>query len=132
MNINGRDITAADLVNQIDMLHSGWCKLMYKYISTDKTFLKDMPGTNYKKRQLLNELIEHFTETKSFSLVSSSIYVYLVLSLSSKACTIERPSAYAKSTGTAFPTCLYCAEIGPRNCKASGKDCSRAASRGVI
>ena len=45
MNINGRDITAADIVNQLDILHSGWCKLMYKCISTDKTFLKDMQGT---------------------------------------------------------------------------------------
>ena len=66
MNINGRDITAADLVNQIDMLHAGWCKLMYKYISTDKTFLKDMPGTNYKKRQLIDELVEHFVETEEY------------------------------------------------------------------
>ena len=35
MNINGRDITAADLIEQIDMLHSGWCNIMYKHISTD-------------------------------------------------------------------------------------------------
>ena len=66
MNINGRDITAADLINQLDTIHSGWCKLMYKYISTDKTFLKDMPGTNYKKRQLINELVEHFIETEEY------------------------------------------------------------------
>ena len=50
MNINGKDITPADLLDQIDMLHTGWCELMYKYISIDKTFLKDMPGTNYRKR----------------------------------------------------------------------------------
>ena len=66
MNINGRDITAADLVMQIDMLRAGWCELMFKYISTDKTFLKDMPVTNYTKRQLINELIEHFTETEEY------------------------------------------------------------------
>tara|TARA_R110001592_G_scaffold221162_1_gene475906 strand:+ start:672 stop:908 length:237 start_codon:yes stop_codon:yes gene_type:complete len=66
MNINGRDITAADLVDQIDMLHSGWCKLMYKYISTDKTFLKDMQGTNYMKRQLIDELVEHFVSTEEY------------------------------------------------------------------
>jgi len=66
MNINGRDITAADLVDQIDMLHSGWCKLMYKYISTDKSFLKDMHGTNYKKRQLIDELVEHFVSTEEY------------------------------------------------------------------
>ena len=66
MNINGRDITAADLLNEIDMLHSGWCRLMYKYISTDKSFLKDMPGTNYKKRQLIDELVEHFIETEEY------------------------------------------------------------------
>jgi len=66
MNINGRDITQADLIEQIDMLRSGWCKLMYKCISTDKTFLKDMPGTNYKKRQLIDELIEYFVSTEEY------------------------------------------------------------------
>jgi len=66
MNINGRDITQADLIEQIDMLRSGWCKLMYKCISTDKTFLKDMPGTNYKKRQLIDELVEHFVSTEEY------------------------------------------------------------------
>ena len=66
MNINGRDITAADIVNQLDILHSGWCKLMYKCISTDKTFLKDMQGTNYKKRQLLDELVEYFVSTEEY------------------------------------------------------------------
>ena len=66
MNINGRDITAADLIDQIDMLHSGWCKLMYKYISTDDTFLKAMPGTNYKKRQLIDELVEYYTSTEEY------------------------------------------------------------------
>ena len=66
MNINGRDITAADIVNQLDILHSGWCKLMYKCISTDKTFLKDMQGTNYKKRQLIDELVEHFVSTEEY------------------------------------------------------------------
>ena len=66
MNINGRDITQADLIEQIDMLRSGWCKLMYKCISTDKTFLKDMPGTNYKKRQLIDELIEYFVSNEEY------------------------------------------------------------------
>ena len=66
MKINGRDITAADIVNQLDILHSGWCKLMYKCISTDKTFLKDMRGTNYKKRQLIDELVEYFVSTEEY------------------------------------------------------------------
>ena len=66
MNINGRDITAADIVTQLDMLHIGWCNLMYKCISTDKTFLKDMGGTNYKKRQLIDELVEHFVNTEEY------------------------------------------------------------------
>jgi len=66
MNINGKDITPADLLDQIDMLHTGWCELMYKYISIDKTFLKDMPGTNYRKRQLIDELVEHFTQTEEY------------------------------------------------------------------
>ena len=39
---------------------------MYTCISSDKMFLKDMPGTNYKKRRLLDELIEHFTETEEY------------------------------------------------------------------
>ena len=66
MNINGQDITAADIVTQLDMLHKGWCCLMYKCISTDKTFLKDMSGTNYKKRQLLDELVEYFVTTEEY------------------------------------------------------------------
>ena len=66
MNINGRDITEADLIEQIDMLHSGWCNLMSKYILSDKTFLKAMPGTNYKKRELIDELVEYFITTKEY------------------------------------------------------------------
>ena len=66
MNINGRNMTAADIAMQIDMINSKWCELMYKYISTDKTFLKDMPGTNYRKRQLIDELVEHFIETEEY------------------------------------------------------------------
>jgi hypothetical protein len=66
MNINGQDITAADIVNQLDILHSGWCKLMYKCISTDKTFLKDMQGKKKKKRQLLDELVEYFVSTEEY------------------------------------------------------------------
>ena len=66
MNINGRDITQADLIEQIDMLRAGWCKIMYTCISSDKTFLKDMPGTNYKKRQLIDELVEYFISTEEY------------------------------------------------------------------
>ena len=66
MNINGKDITAADLMDQVDLLRSRWCELMYKYISTDDTFLKDMPGTNYKKRQLIDELVEYFVQTEEY------------------------------------------------------------------
>jgi hypothetical protein len=66
MNINGQDITAADIVTQLDMLHTGWCRLMYKCISTDEQFLKDMGGTIYEKRQLLDELIEHFITTEEY------------------------------------------------------------------
>ena len=39
---------------------------MYTCISSDKMFLKDMPATNYKKQQLINELVEHFTETEEY------------------------------------------------------------------
>jgi len=66
MNINGKDITAADLIDQIDMLHSGWCNLMRKYILSDDTFLKAIPGTNYKKRQLIDELVEHLVKTEEY------------------------------------------------------------------
>lgn len=66
MNINNRDITVDDMLKMLEKLHSSWYNFMYTCISTDKTFLKDMPGTNYKKRQLLNELIEHFTETEEY------------------------------------------------------------------
>ena len=48
------------------MLHSGWCEIMYSCISTDKMFLKEMGGTNYKKRQLLDELVEHFVQTEEY------------------------------------------------------------------
>ena len=47
-------------------MRSDWYSLMYTCISDDKTFLKEMPGTNYKKRKLLDELIEHFTETEEY------------------------------------------------------------------
>ena len=66
MNINGQDITAAELIDQIDMLRAGWCNMMYKFISTDETFLKDMHGTNYKKRQLIDELVEYFITTEEY------------------------------------------------------------------
>ena len=38
-------------------------------VTTDEgslSFLKDMPGTNYKKRQLIDELVEHFIETEEY------------------------------------------------------------------
>ena len=66
MNINGKDITAADLLNQLDLLHQTWYNIMYSYMVEDSTFLKDMPGTNYKKRKLIDEMIEHFTETEEY------------------------------------------------------------------
>ena len=66
MNINGKDITAADLLNQLDLLHQTWYNIMYSYMVEDKSFLKDMPGTNYKKRKLIDEMIEHFTETEEY------------------------------------------------------------------
>ena len=66
MNINGRDITAADLLNRLDLLHSTWYNVMYNYLTEDSTFLKDMPGTNYKKRQLIDELVEYFVQTEEY------------------------------------------------------------------
>jgi hypothetical protein len=59
MNVNGKDITMEDMMVMLEKLQSSWCNFMYTCISDDKTFLKDMPGTNYKKRRLLDELIEH-------------------------------------------------------------------------
>ena len=66
MNINGKDITAADLLNQLDVLHQTWYNIMYSYMVQDKSFIKDMPGTNYNKRKLINEMIEHFTVTEEY------------------------------------------------------------------
>jgi len=66
MNVNGKDITIEDITKMLEKLQSSWYNTMYTYISEDKTFLKDMPGTNYKKRQLIDELIEHFTETEEY------------------------------------------------------------------
>tara|TARA_B100001564_G_C20156543_1_gene453407 strand:+ start:348 stop:515 length:168 start_codon:yes stop_codon:yes gene_type:complete len=40
----------------------------------------------------------------------------------------EKPIFWPSNGGTAFPTCLYCAVIDPRNSKESGNDCILAAS----
>ena len=66
MNVNGKDITVDDMMGMLGNLQSSWFNFMYTCISSDKMFLKDMPGTNYKKRRLLDELIEHFTETEEY------------------------------------------------------------------
>ena len=66
MNINNKDITVDDMLKMLEKLHSSWYNFMYTCISDDKTFLKDMPWTNYKKRQLIDELVEHFTETEEY------------------------------------------------------------------
>ena len=66
MNVNGKDITVDDMMVMLERLQSSWYNFMYTCISDDRTFLKDMPGTNYKKRRLLDELIEHFTETEEY------------------------------------------------------------------
>jgi len=66
MNINNKDITVEDMMKMLENMHTSWYNFMYTCISSDKMFLKDMPGTNYKKRRLLDELIEHFTETEEY------------------------------------------------------------------
>ena len=66
MNINGKDITIEDMMVMLEKLQSSWYNFMYTCISSDKKFLKDMPETNYKKQQLINELVEHFTETEEY------------------------------------------------------------------
>jgi hypothetical protein len=66
MNVNGKDITVDDMMVMLENLQSSWYNFMYTCISSDKMFLKDMPGTNYKKRQLIDELVEHFTETEEY------------------------------------------------------------------
>ena len=45
---------------------------------------------------------------------------------------IEDVIAFAKTGGTAFPTCFICAHFDPKNTKESGNDCRRAASRTVM
>ena len=66
MNINNKDITVDDMMKMLERLQSSWYNFMYTCISSDNMFLKDMPVTNYKKRQLINELVEHFTETEEY------------------------------------------------------------------
>ena len=66
MNINNKDITAEDMMRMLEKLQSSWYNFMYTCISEDKMFLKDMPGTNYNKIKLLEELIEHFTEIEEY------------------------------------------------------------------
>jgi hypothetical protein len=74
MNINGRYITAADLIEQIDMLHSRWSNLMYAYI-TDGVFLENMPSTYYKQRQLIEELIEYFVSVEDYEKCASLVHL---------------------------------------------------------
>ena len=66
MNINDKDITIEDMMRMLENMQSSWYNFMYTCISSDKMFLKDMPSTNYKKQQLINELVEHFTETEEY------------------------------------------------------------------
>jgi len=66
MNINNKDITVEDMMKMLEKLHSSWYNFMYTCISEDKMFLKDMPATNYKKQQLINELVEHFTDIEEY------------------------------------------------------------------
>ena len=66
MNVNGKDITVDDMMVMLENMQASWYNFMYTCISSDKMFLKDMPATNYKKRRLLDELIEHFTETEEY------------------------------------------------------------------
>lgn len=66
MNINNKDITVEDMILMLENMQSSWYNFMYTCISSDKTFLKDIPETNYNKSKLLDELIEHFTETEEY------------------------------------------------------------------
>jgi|TARA_R110001583_G_scaffold32171_6_gene110236 hypothetical protein len=66
MNINGRDITAQDLIDKLDQLSGTWYNMMYKIILEDIAMWKAWPGTKYKKRKLLNEIIQHYIATEEY------------------------------------------------------------------
>ena len=66
MNINGRDITAQDLIDKLHELNATWSVLMYKTIMEDPRDWKTWGGSKYKKRKVLNEMINHFIETEEY------------------------------------------------------------------
>lgn len=66
MNINGRDITAQDLIDKLHELNATWSVLMYKTIMEDPRDWKTWGGSKYKKRKVLNEMIDHFIETEEY------------------------------------------------------------------
>jgi hypothetical protein len=66
MNINGRDITTQDLLDKLDELSTTWYSMMYTVIMDDPADWYRWPGSKYKKRKVLNEMITHFTDTEEY------------------------------------------------------------------
>ena len=60
MDINPDDITAQDLIDKLNELSSSWYNMMYKVILEDITMWNEWPGSIYKKRRLLDEIIEYY------------------------------------------------------------------------
>ncbi len=66
MNINGRDITPEEILSKLAKLEGIWSDMMYAVIMDDPAYLDELPGSNYKKRRLIDELVERFIETEEY------------------------------------------------------------------
>ena len=66
MDINPDDMTAQDLIDKLNELSSSWYNMMYKVILEDITMWNEWPGSKYKKRRLLDEIIEYYITTEEY------------------------------------------------------------------
>ena len=66
MDINPDDITAQDLIDKLNELSSSWYDMMYKVILEDITMWNEWPSSKYKKRRLLDEIIEYYITTEEY------------------------------------------------------------------
>tara|TARA_R100000908_G_C3670355_1_gene93526 strand:- start:290 stop:526 length:237 start_codon:yes stop_codon:yes gene_type:complete len=66
MDINPDDITAQDLIDKLNELSSSWYNMMYKVILEDITMWNEWPSSKYKKRRLLDEIIEYYITTEEY------------------------------------------------------------------
>jgi len=66
MNINGHDITPEEILGKLAQLENVWSDMMYAVIMDDPLYLDELPGSNHKKRRLIDELVERFIETEEY------------------------------------------------------------------